>query len=101
MQYSRLAWQHEHPNEPIEILSEHDSAGWECRKVEIYRDGSMRTAGLAESNGGAQLSLIRRPPDDEVNSEPEFRVLPLTQNEFELAWKQAHEVSRVPAVGEH
>jgi hypothetical protein len=99
MEYSRLIWQHESPDEPIEILSEYDSQGWERRKVEIFRDGSMRCASDAESVGGARLSLIQRPPDEEVNAEPEFRILELGEGEFELAWKQAHELNRVPAVG--
>jgi hypothetical protein len=99
MQYSRLLGQHDSPDEPIEILSEYDYDGWECRKVEIYRDGSMRSASSTESNGGAQLSLIPRPADEQVNSEPEFRVAELTEHEFELAWQQAHVVTRIPAVG--
>lgn len=95
MRYSRLQWNHPSPTEPIEILSEYDENGWELRKVELFRNGSVRFAGATESVGGSKLSLIQRPPDSEVISEPEFRVFALTGDEFERAWEQAHQRSNV------
>ena len=86
MTYSRLRWNHSSPTEPVEILSEYDPSGWECRKLEIFPDGSIGCADSQESVGGTQLSLIPRPPDQEVNSEPEFQVEDLTRDEFESAW---------------
>lgn len=95
MHYSRLQWNHQSPNEPREILSEYDQEGWECRKMELFPDGSVRYASDRESVGGCELSLIRRPPDDEVVAEPEFRVLQLTKEEFEQAWERVHAENRV------
>jgi len=92
MRYSRLKWTHSSPTEPIEILSEHDQDGWECRKVEVFVDGSMRYAGDGDPAGGSKLSLIPCPPDEEVVSEPEFRVTGMTQAEFEAVWNQARRV---------
>ncbi len=95
MRYSRLQWNHLSPNEPIEVLSEYDDNGWERRKVEAFRDGSVRFASGTDSIGGSKLSLIPRPPDEEVVAEPEFRVFEISTEEFERAWDQAHERSIV------
>ena len=90
MHYSRLTWDHSSPNEPVEILSEHDDQGWERRKIELFADGSVAYADEDESVGGSKLSLIQRPPDDEVVREPEFRLFKMTEAEFEAAWRRAH-----------
>jgi hypothetical protein len=89
MRYSRLLWQHSSPTEPVEILSEYDAEGWERRKVEVFPDGALGYASSTESHGGTALALIPCPPDEEVVSEPEFRVLPLSKDEFERAWDRA------------
>lgn len=89
MRYSRLQWTHSSPTEPVEILSEHDEDGWERRKVELFADGTMRFAGEGESTGGSQLSIIPRPPDEEVVSDREFHVAALSRSEFEANWTLA------------
>jgi hypothetical protein len=91
MRYSRLTWTHSSPTEPIEILSEYDDAGWERRKVEVFADGTLGFASDDESAGGSRLALIPRPPDEEVVSEPEFRVSELSKAEFEAAWSLARQ----------
>lgn len=48
-----------------------------------------------ESIGGSKLSLIPCPPDEEVISEPEFRVFDMTKEEFEQVWARAREVNSV------
>jgi hypothetical protein len=95
MQYSRLVWAHASPAEPVEILSEYDESGWERRKVEKFHDGSLRFAGETETSGGSQLSLIRRPPDEDVVEEPEFTVATMTQSEFETVWDRARSLRGV------
>ena len=92
MRYSKLIWTHAFPNEPVEIYSEHDDRGWERRKIEMFRDGSMGFASPTESSDGTNLSLIQCPPDEEVNSEPEFRVVDITQDDFERVWTKAHQL---------
>ncbi|MBI2803883.1 MAG: hypothetical protein HYX68_02750 [Planctomycetes bacterium] len=91
MRYSRLQWNHSHPAEPVEVLSEYDEAGWEIRKVERFPDGAFGYASAAESAGGTQLSLIQRPPDAEVAAEPEFRVSELSKVDFERIWAAARQ----------
>jgi hypothetical protein len=90
MEYSRLAWNHSSPSEPIAIMSEYDDNGWERRKIEVFADGSIGYASARESVGGSELSLIQRPPDADVVHETEFRILELTKSEFEAAWRHAH-----------
>ena len=92
MRYSKLLWNHPFPDEPTEIYSEHDEAGWERRKVELFRDGGIGFAGATEGTEGTKLSLIQCPPDDEVNSEPEFKVVTITRDEFEQLWRKAHQL---------
>ena len=95
MQYSRLQWTHSSPGEPIEIFSEYDENGWERRKIEMFKDGSVSFASITESIGDSKLSLIPRPPDEEVVDEPEFRVFEMTKEQFERAWDHAHKLNNV------
>jgi hypothetical protein len=88
-------WNHSSPTEPVEILSEYDDDGWERRKVEVFRDGSLGFASSSESVGGSALSLIQRPPDEEVVAEPEFRVVALSEAEFERVWERARKLNSV------
>ena len=92
MRYSKLLWNHTFPNEPVAIYSEHDDKGWERRKVELFRDGSIGFASATESSEGTKLSLIQCPPDEEVNSEPEFRVMDISKDEFEGLWTRARQL---------
>jgi len=89
MQYSRLIWNHSSSDEPVEIVSEYDSDGWERRKVEFFQDGSAGYAGEGESSGNCELSLIQRPADEDAIDVPELRITELTKSEFETAWKLA------------
>lgn len=98
MHYSCLHWNHLSPTEPVEILSEYDDNGWEQRKIEKFRDGSFGFAGGNESVGGTQLSLIQRPPDEEVVAEPEFRVTALSKDEFEGVWAEVHRTPKLRRV---
>ncbi len=40
MRYSQLIWNHQCPDDPVQIFSDHDEDGWERRKFEIFPDGS-------------------------------------------------------------
>ena len=95
MRYSRLQWTHSSMTEPVEILSEHDEQGWERRKIEVFRDGSMGFASSSESVRGSKLSVIPCPPDEEVLDEPEFRIFEMAKAEFERAWDKARKVNNV------
>jgi hypothetical protein len=91
MRYSKLIWNHEFADEPAQVFSEHDDGGWERRKVEVFPDGSVGFASSTESFGGTKLSLIQCPPDEEVNLDPEFKVVDVAKDEFEGLWNEARQ----------
>jgi uncharacterized protein DUF6881 len=89
MRYSRLLWSHSFLKEPVEVYSEHDESGWERRKVEVFRDGSLGFASQTDTAGGTKLSLIPCPPDEEVTSDAQFKVSEISEEEFERIWNGA------------
>ena len=89
MRYIRVFWRHEHPDEPVELLSEVDDARWEVRKVERFRDGTVGWAIEDDSVGTTQLGLDPMPPLAEIANDPQFQAGEITRAEFELAWDAA------------
>lgn len=57
--YIAVEWRHEHSHEPILLLSEVDDAGWEQRKVEVFRDGSK---GYADANAHSLKTRLGEAP---------------------------------------
>jgi len=94
MRYSKLIWRHGSPTEPTLILSEHDAHGWEHRKIEIFADGSVAFASSSETVGGAKLSEIRCPRDDEVLSS-DMSIVEMTADEFEREWESARRTEAI------
>ena len=99
MQYIRVFWRHEHPDEPVELLSELDDARWEIRKVERYRDGSVGWADVDESAGSTRLGLVPVPALAEIALDDEFQVSEITGADFERAWILARPIATPRAVG--
>jgi len=58
MHYVKIAWKHEHPQDPVLIYSELDDARWEVRKVEVFPDGSLGFAEEAGSRRGTGLGEL-------------------------------------------
>jgi hypothetical protein len=50
MQYIKVVWKHDHPEEPIVLYSELDEDRWEVRKVEVFRVGSAGYATATSSS---------------------------------------------------
>jgi len=94
MRYVRVLWLHDHPDEPIELLSELDESSWEIRKIERFRNGFVSLADGVSSSGGTRLGLEPMPSLQEINSDPEFKAAEISREEFEFAWTTAH-----PTVG--
>ena len=86
MRYIRVLWRHEHPDEPVELLSEIDDARWEVRKVERYRDGSAGWASRDDAAQSTRIGLEPMPPLQEISRDPEFLASEITPDEFERAW---------------
>ncbi|WP_236004632.1 DUF6881 domain-containing protein [Amycolatopsis pittospori] len=89
MLHLRVAWLHDFPDEPVEILSEVGTDGYERRKVERFRDGRIGWADEKCEVGGTGLGEVPVPPLDEINAQPEFVATRIAGDEFERAWTQA------------
>ncbi|MGY6658985.1 DUF6881 domain-containing protein [Amycolatopsis sp. TRM77291] len=87
--YLRVVWSHDFAEEPVEILSEVGSDGYECRKVERFRDGRVGWADEKGEVGGTGLGEVPVPPLAEINAQQEFVAARITGEEFERAWRHA------------
>ncbi len=86
MRYLRIQWLHDHPDEPVELFSELDEAGWEVRKVEVFRDGSLGFASRTEATPSTVLGEAPVPALADITADAQFRPLPLSKEEFESVW---------------
>lgn len=89
MQYIKVAWDHNHRNEPITLYSECDDVGWELRKVEIFRDGRFGYASKTESAEGTRLGIEPIPSLEDIAKRSEFRPREITKEEFDKVWSEA------------
>jgi hypothetical protein len=90
MQYLKVHWKHEHPDEPVLLYSELDDERYEVRKVDVFRDGALGYADNSQSHGkGTILAAVPIPSITEIGSNPEFRASTITRDEFETMWRKA------------
>lgn len=89
MQYLRVLWRHESPDEPVELYSELDDSGYEIRKVEIYRDGHRDFADSESSSGVTTLGEGPLPSLEEIAEQEEFSPSRIEPEQFEDVWRQA------------
>ena len=87
--YIRVEWHHESRDDPSILLSEIDSARWEIRKVEIWRDGRIGFADKETASANTRLGVGSLPSNDEIDSGPQFSLTEITQSEFEDQWADA------------
>lgn len=85
MNYIRVGWNHQHPNEPVILYSELDAGRFEVRKVEVFRDGRCQYAS-PEGSSGAKLGKVAIPALSEIARDPQFDVVEVTREEFEHMW---------------
>ncbi len=89
--YIRCRWLHELKEEPIDIWSEFGPDGYERRKLEYFIDGTIGYANIAESTEertGTSLADQKVPDIDEINRDPQFKVVEVTKADFEKRWEQ-------------
>jgi hypothetical protein len=89
MRYIAVQWHQNCPDDPIEMLSEIDDAGWEQRKVEIYADGRCNYADKGGQTGSTELGLSSIPSLAEIVADPQFTPREISPEEFESSWKRA------------
>nr|WP_245820131.1 hypothetical protein [Amycolatopsis azurea] len=71
------------------MFSEVGADGYECRKVERFRDGRLGWADERHEVGGTSLGEVPVPPLDEINAQREFSASRIDGDEFERIWKEA------------
>jgi hypothetical protein len=86
MHYIKVAWNHNHPYEPVTLYSECDDDGWELRKVEVFRDGRSGYASKTESAEGTRLGMEPIPSLDDIARQSEFHPVAITKEEFDKVW---------------
>jgi hypothetical protein len=84
--YSR--WKNAPAGSPIEFYSELDQDRFETRKVEIFNNGQATFASTKESTGDTRLGIIPVPSLEEIKSQQEFDIKPISADEFEMKWRQ-------------
>lgn len=89
MRYLKVLWRHDLPDEPVELYSELDDAGYEIRKVEIYRDGRRDFADGESSLGTTTLGEGPLPSLEEIAEQEEFSPSLIESAQFENVWRQA------------
>jgi hypothetical protein len=86
MKYIRVAWKHQHPDEPVILYSELDANRFEVRKVEVFRNGRCGYASTEASSGGTKLGILAMPVLSEIAKDAQFEPVEITQDEFESVW---------------
>ena len=96
MNYLRVRWVHQYPNEPVLLLSELDTERYEVRKIEVFADGRKGFASSNKSFGGTVLGERPIPPPDEIALDRQFVVESTDANDFEAAWSEATKRDAAP-----
>ena len=89
MRYQRVRWVLEFRDEPVLLFAVIDDEGWEVRKVDKYRDGTLDRAGPGEETKRTVLGERPTPTMDEINQDAEFLAEAITAEEFERVWIDA------------
>ena len=87
--YFACRWQHDLPDEPVELYGELDEQRWQLRKVEVFRDGRTVILGPNDIEQGATaLDEAPVPPFSEIAADPQFEPREITAEEFEAIWRR-------------
>lgn len=91
MRYVRIDWLHEHESDPYLIYSEIGLDGYERRKIQFYKSGSIGFAIDEIEYNGAGLSEKPFPPLQELNAKDEWDEIvsvETNKSEFENIWNR-------------
>jgi hypothetical protein len=91
MRYIAVQWHQNCPDDPIEMFSEIDEAGWEQRKVEVYADGRHDYADKNAQTGSTELGLSPIPSLAEIAADSQFTPREISREEFDTLWKRARQ----------
>lgn len=87
MNYVKVSWNHSNKGYPILIYSEINDLRIETRKIEVFMDGMTLFAPDGGALGEAELSESPIPDIHEIASDPQFRPIEITRDEFERMWE--------------
>jgi len=88
MRFLKIEWIHEMADEPYLIYAELDDAGYENRKMEIFKNGRIGYATQSSEFGGSILSEHPYPTVEEVAANAEFIPMQISKEEFESIWNE-------------
>ena len=88
MKYIRVAWRHQHAEQPIILYHELNAQRWETRKIEVFRNGHIGYASAESESGGTGLSTEPLPELSEIAKDSQFEPAEITPEEFESIWSQ-------------
>jgi len=86
VEYIRVRWLHDNPEDPIWLIGELDDERREIRKIEVFSDGSKGYTTAEIECGGTRLGSVPVPPLDQIAADPQFVPEPITREEFEAIW---------------
>lgn len=86
MTYVDVVWQHDHPNDPIRLVSELDSSRNETRKLEFFRDNRVGFASALGHTSGTALGEAPVPEIEEINRDKQFTAKVMSADEFKELW---------------
>ena len=89
MQFFRVEWIHQYPDEPVDIYFEVDDEGWETRKVEFFPDGSLGYADGIHHQGNTGLAEVKMCSLEEIAAQPEFKPQLISKEQFEDIWRRS------------
>ena len=91
MKYIKVNWIHESKEDPVYLYSEIGDDMFEVRKVEVFPDGSYGYADKDNFTKDTQLGDQIFPSFEEINTQPEFKLVEISKEEFEQVWSRAHQ----------
>lgn len=84
--YLKVEWHHEFPDEPVLLYSELDDERYEVRKVEVYRNGTRTFANADSHSGTSMLGEVPAPSMEQFAELVEFTAVEISRTEFEAEW---------------
>ena len=87
VRYIDVIWKHDFEDLPIRLVSEIAIDGFETRKLEFFKSGSVTFASVGSQTGDTRLGEAVVPEIEEINHNPEFSGKEISHLDFETLWK--------------
>ncbi len=89
MQHIQVKWHQEHLDEPVGIYGKYNTEGWEMRKLEVFRSGSVGYVDAQQQVGTSALAEVKLSAINEINADPQFSAREIEPSQFERLWRWA------------